>query len=257
LAPSAEANERALTLWRAANVSVREADTLRRYARTLWRLCRATEGLPAIERSVAILEPLGPSRELAYAYSSLSAWRNIAQDYEQSAEFARRAVALAELYGLYDVVCNMINGQAHTQSVMGQDWHGSLADGLEIALIRGLDTQAALIYTTLQELHTLHADYAAAEKYYVDGVAYCDERAIATYGTCLRGGQITVFEATGRWDEAVGLCQEILGMADASPSNRVNPLVRLGLIRARRGEPRAWECLDEAMGHGGRLHGPD
>ena len=255
--PSAEANERALTLWRAAIAPVREADTLRRYARTLWRLCRGAEGLAAIERAVAILEPRGPSRELAYAYSSLSAWRSMAKDYEQSLEFSRRAVALAEQYGLYDVVCNMINGQAHNNSATGQEWQGSLADGLEIALARGLDAQAGLIYSTLQELHTLHAEYVAAEKYYVDGVAYCDDRAIATFGTCLRGGMITVLEATGRWDEAVGLCREILAMVDASPANRINPLVRLGLILARRGEAGVWECLDEAIATADGAGDPD
>ena len=244
---SAEANERALELWRAAKEPVREADTLRRYARTLWRLCRGTDGSAAVEQAVAILEPLGPSPELAHAYASLSTWRSIAKDHEQSTELSRRAVALAEQFGLYDVVCGMINNQAFTKSATDQEWHGPLSDGLEIAMAHGLDAQVGLIYTSLQELHALHADYAAAEKYYVDGVAYCDERAIATYGTCLRGGHVTVLEATGRWDEAVGLSREILAMVDASPANRVNPLVRLGLILARRGEAGAWECLDEAI----------
>jgi DNA-binding CsgD family transcriptional regulator len=46
-------------------------------------------------------------------------------------------------------------------------------------------------------------------------------------------------------------------MVDASPANRINPLVRLGLIRARRGEAGVWECLDEAVATADGVGDPD
>jgi len=52
---------------------------------------------------------------------------------------------------------------------------------------------------------------------------------------------------TGRWDEAVALSAELLSDRGASPINRICPLASLGAIRARRGDPGAWECLDEAL----------
>jgi DNA-binding CsgD family transcriptional regulator len=51
---------------------------------------------------------------------------------------------------------------------------------------------------------------------------------------------------TGRWDEAVALSLDLLSGGGASPINRICPLTSLAVIRARRGEPGAWECLDEA-----------
>jgi DNA-binding CsgD family transcriptional regulator/tetratricopeptide (TPR) repeat protein len=242
-----QANEQALQLWRSAGDPVREADTLRRYARTLWRLCRGEEALAAIDRSVAILEPRGPSRELAFAYSWLAGWRYSEKELEQCGELCRRTLALTEQYGLYDVMCNVMNVQAFYNSDLGRDWQQPLNDALAIALAHGLDAQTGHTYANLQELYIVHGEYLSSEKYYVDGVAYCDERAVAIYGNCLRGAQATVLELTGRWDEAVGLCREVLTKVDASPTSRVNPLVRLGVIRARRGEPGVWECLDEAV----------
>jgi DNA-binding CsgD family transcriptional regulator/tetratricopeptide (TPR) repeat protein len=243
---SAEANERALQLWRVAGDKVREADSMRRYARTLWRLCRGVDATAAIEQSAAMLEPLGPTRELAYAYADFAAL-SVYDDREKSLELALRARTLAERFGLADIICRMLNFEALTNAMMGKEWHDLLRHALDTALAAGLDAQVGLIYTSLQELTTAEADYRSAEKYYVDGVTYCDDRSIVTYGTCLRGGQITVLEHTGRWDEAVSICSEILAMPHASPANRINPLVRLGVIRARRGEPGARECLVEAV----------
>src|SRR5439155_17780684 len=50
---------------------------------------------------------------------------------------------------------------------------------------------------------------------------------------------------TGRWDEAVSLATQLLERSGASPINRLNPLISLGRVRARRGEPGVWKCLDE------------
>jgi DNA-binding CsgD family transcriptional regulator len=47
-------------------------------------------------------------------------------------------------------------------------------------------------------------------------------------------------------DEAVALSIELLASADLSSLYRLHPLHVLGVIRARRGEPGAWEYLDEA-----------
>ena len=64
---AAGALERALDLWRQAGDRRREGAALRRLSRTLWRLCRGQEALAAAGAAVSLLEPLGPSAELAWA----------------------------------------------------------------------------------------------------------------------------------------------------------------------------------------------
>jgi hypothetical protein len=89
--------------------------------------------------------------------------------------------------------------------------------------------------------------FAEGEWVYADGIVYCDERDITTYATFLRSERTKMLEQTGRWDEALALSQEILDMPALAPATRVCPLNRTGTILARRGDPAAWEHLDEAM----------
>ena len=89
--------------------------------------------------------------------------------------------------------------------------------------------------------------YAESARYYRDGVAYCEEHDLGTYLSCLQGVRTATVDRLGRWDESVALSGIVLERVLASPVNRMIPLGTLGRIRARRGEPGVWECLDEAM----------
>lgn len=72
---SADARQAALALWRQADDPVREGDTLRLLTRALWRLCRGAEAVAAAEQALSVLEPLPPTRELAWAYANLAGQR--------------------------------------------------------------------------------------------------------------------------------------------------------------------------------------
>jgi ATP/maltotriose-dependent transcriptional regulator MalT len=117
---------------------------------------------------------------------------------------------------------------------------------LDIALAGGHQQEAARAYTNLCGIHADRREFAEAKRYLAAAVAYCEEHDITTYAICLRGERSSMLERTGRWDEAIALSTEILTEAGPSPANRLCALIRLGAIRARRGEPGAWECLDEA-----------
>ncbi|GAA3194409.1 hypothetical protein GCM10010468_04200 [Actinocorallia longicatena] len=67
---AAEACERALLEWRVAGDRLREGDTLRRLSRISWNMCHGET--VAAEAAVAVLEPLGPGVELAWAYATLA-----------------------------------------------------------------------------------------------------------------------------------------------------------------------------------------
>ena len=63
----------------------------------------------------------------------------------------------------------------------------------------------------------------------------------------MAGERAVALEKTGRWDEALTVAEDLLRRGGPSPIIRLCPLNRIGTIRARRGEPGAWEHLDEAM----------
>ena len=243
---AAAAGERALALWRAAGDRLREGDTLRQLSRTMWRLCRGRESAEAAEAALAVLKPLGPSVELATAYANMAAQRMKDGDNEAAIDLARQAAAIAEPLGASAVLSDALNTEACAIGGQGLDGTDTLRRALEIALRGQHEEQAGRAYANLLSLYCMERRFAEAEPVYADGIAYCDEHDITTFASCLRGERAAL-EETGQWDEAALLAAALVARHGASPINRLNPLISLGKIRARRGEPAAWGCLDEAM----------
>ena len=69
---------------------------------------------------------------------------------------------------------------------------------LEIAISEGLEEQAGRAFANLCSMYCGQRRFAEAEQYFADGVAYCDEHDISTFGTCLRGGRTDFMAQTGR-----------------------------------------------------------
>ena len=240
------AGERALALWREAGDRLREGDALRRLSRIRWNMCRGREAVVAAEAAVSVLEALGPSVELVRAYATSANQRMLYSDHDAAIGLALRAHALATRFEATDVLSDALNTQAASRAAKGLDWAGRMRRALEIALAGGHHQEAARAYTNLCGIHADKREFAEVEWYLAAALAYCEEHDITTYAICLRGELSALRERTGRWDEAVALSSQILIDTGPSPVNRLCALIRLGAMRARRGEPGVWECLDEA-----------
>ena len=246
-ADAAAASQRALELWHVAGDRLREGDTTRRFSCIMWHLCRGRDAEVAAEAAVAILEPLAPGIELARAYANLAALRMLSGHSEAAIEMAQRAQSIAALVGVPEVASDALNTEGVATSVLGGEWTGPLRQALKIALAEGLQAEAGRAYCNLYAVYCGQRRFAEGEPFYTDGIAYCDDHDIATYGTFLRSERASALEKTGRWDEALALSREILEHAAPSPVVRLCPQNRIGAILARRGEPGVWESLDEAM----------
>jgi DNA-binding CsgD family transcriptional regulator/tetratricopeptide (TPR) repeat protein len=241
-----DAGEQALALWRRAGDRLHEGGTLRNLSHALGPLGRGPDAVAAAEAAVTVLEPLGSTAELAWAYSSLARKRMLNAEHQAAIDLAVRAQAIAGPLGALDVLSHALNTQGCSVKRMGGEWTSYLRRALDVALSAGLDDQAAQAFMNLHGSYVDQRRFAEAEQCFIDGVAYCDEHDIGSYAAFLRGERVAALERTGRWDEAVALSTELLARADLSPLYRVRPLQVLGIIRARRGEPGAWEYLDEA-----------
>jgi DNA-binding CsgD family transcriptional regulator/tetratricopeptide (TPR) repeat protein len=248
---AADAGERALALWQAAGDRLREGDTMRHLARAMGSLCRGTDAATLAEASVATLGPLGPSIELARAYVNLAGQRMLDGESAAAIGLAARAEDIAETLGDAEVLSGALNTEGCARASLGQEWTSQLERALDIAVSARLPEQAGRAFTNISGTYGDHRQFAEAERYFAAGVAYCDEHDITTYARCLRSDWITALERTGRWADAEALSMELLSRRNPSPLNRLNPLKLLGLIRARRGEPGAWDHLDQAMSYAG------
>ncbi|MBO3747648.1 AAA family ATPase [Streptosporangiaceae bacterium NEAU-GS5] len=239
------AGESALALWRSVGDARREGDTLRHLSRAYWRLCRRDDAYAVAEQAVAILEPLGESAELAWAYANLAGHAMLGRDNEFAIGLGRRAQDLAKRLGVHGALVDAMITVGTAQSWMGEDWAPELQAALDLGIAHRLASQRGRAYANLQSSYVAERRFAEADKYYCEGVVDCSENDMATYVTCLRGERTVVLERTGRWAEAVALSTELLAET-ASPINRINSLRTLGLLRARLGREGVWELLDEA-----------
>jgi DNA-binding CsgD family transcriptional regulator/tetratricopeptide (TPR) repeat protein len=246
---AAGARERALALWRDAGDRLREGDTLCWLARSLCSLSRGGEAIAAARAAIALLEPLGPTAEVAWAYASLATMWMVRGANADAIALARRAQAVAGRLGLTEVLSDALNTEACAVRAAGGEWAGPLRRALATALAGQHEAAVARAYVNLHACYVADRDWAAAERYFTEGAAYCDDHCLTSYAIFMRSERTSALELTGRWDEAVAICDELLRQGGPSPNIRLCPLNRLGTIRARRGEPGAWECLDEAIGY--------
>jgi DNA-binding CsgD family transcriptional regulator/tetratricopeptide (TPR) repeat protein len=244
---AADARLRALALWRTAGDRLRQGDTVWRLSRAMWRLCRGADALALAEAAVSTLEPLGPTSELAWAYANLANRHMLTGKRDLAVDFARQARAMAEPLGMFEVLSDALNTEGCSVALAGEEGaEALLEEALSIALANGRQEAAGRAYANLHKVLCDRGRYAEAEPYYSEGVAYCEEHDIGTFLTCLKGEQTAVLANLGRWAESIALSKDLLNRV-ASPINRINPLMGLGQVLARRGEGDAWQFLDEAM----------
>jgi DNA-binding NarL/FixJ family response regulator len=244
---AADANRRAIELWRQAGDRLREGETMQRYATTLWRLCRGAESDAMVRSAYEVLEPLGPTRELAQVTLNLAGLTWLAGDRAGAMAFVGRGREMARSLG--DTV-TLVDSLIIEGWLVAQDrgaWRPLLLEALEFALADNLPAKAARAYVNLQSNLIHDLDFAAAQRCFAEGIVLCDDHDLSTYGSCLRGDQAILLRMTGRWDEAVALCELVLSRVSSSIVNRMNPVSELGLIRARRGEPDPWSYLEEGV----------
>jgi DNA-binding CsgD family transcriptional regulator/tetratricopeptide (TPR) repeat protein len=219
---------------------------LRMLSTTLWRLCRGAESDAAAEEAVVILEGLPPDAVLGFAYANLGIahWSTgragglelleKARDLGERLPHAGLVSFAQNAIGLALVVCR------------GEDALPTLEQALSMSLDAGLPEGVGRAYSSLQEAAVSLQMFDAADRYYAEGMAYCEGRELGVFTMCLRGWRSVGQLQRGHWVEAELICNQMLHRPGISPANQMNALRVLGSIRGRRGEAGAWDLLDQA-----------
>jgi DNA-binding CsgD family transcriptional regulator/tetratricopeptide (TPR) repeat protein len=242
---AAQARERAIEIWHGLGDAAREGRDHRKLCAVYWRLCRGQESVAAVRRAIELLEPLGDSSELAYALSveSYNLWPT---DLDAGRAMLRRSSEMATRVGDPILRSDILNNVAGGELLDRRDWTGPMLEALQLGLDAGAEAQAGRAYANAYTFFTREFRFPEAERYWREGIAYCDERDITTYSTCLRGHRAVALVDVGHWDEAAAIAERVLA-CEASPVNLLTSQVTLGLVRARRGEGDPFEVLDAAV----------
>jgi DNA-binding CsgD family transcriptional regulator/tetratricopeptide (TPR) repeat protein len=242
------ARRRALALRRELGDQEQVGANLRLLSTTLWRLCRGDEASEAIREAVTALEPLPPGRELAWAYGALAV-DDMAQGRtdESTMAYVGKARDLAEKFGYPDVVAYVLNAAGLHLVETGHDGLHEIEESLRIAMEADLPEAAGRAYSSLMEAATRQHRFADADRYYAEGLAYCERGELGVFSMCINGWRSRELLFLGRWDEAAEVATQKLSSPGISPVNQLNHLCTLGTIRGRRDEDGAAALLDRAL----------
>ncbi len=228
---AAAARTVSVDLWRELDVPLRVGDGLRKHGVVMWRLARGDEFSSAMSEARAVLEPLGPTEELAWLYAvgaDAVSMEDLSTLYDRSVEMARALDKPA-------VLSYALSGIGLIASATHGDYDTPMQEAIQLALTHGYHQEVGRSYTNLTEY--LHADlrFEEAEPLANDGIQYCDEHDVAVYGNCLHGGSARALADQGHWEDALTHTRVVLESA-ASPINRLFCVVVAGVIAARRGQ---------------------
>src|SRR5690606_12431689 len=244
IAEAVRAQEEALEIWAAAGDRRREGDALRWLSRLAWFEGRRDDAAACLARAIEVLEPLGPSHELAMAYSTRAQLFILSEQLGSAAEWGDRAVAMAEQIGDVDALVHALTNAACLDP--GENRRMQLR-AVRLAQEHGLHEHALRAYTWLVSDCIEERDYANGGRFVEDAIRYATDRDIDTFADYLRGWRARLCLEQGRWAEAEADAADVLRREGSATVVRLPSLPVLGLLRVRRGEAGGEELLDEAL----------
>jgi DNA-binding CsgD family transcriptional regulator/tetratricopeptide (TPR) repeat protein len=248
LAGATEAFRTALDLCRRNGDHAREGEILLRRSSVEVSLGRRHDAAASVDAGLALLEPLGPSPDLAYGYSITASNHMLAREFGPAREWGDKALDLAEALGRPDRIGHTLV-QTGVALLMSGDDDGlaRLRRGHAIATQLGDHVTVSLAFSQLGSGGGEIRRYDLAMPALEAGRAYAAEHEIlvgwsyqsAWYGRCLL--------ELGRWQEAAEVLGEVLASPWCAGITRMVAVTALGRLRARRGDPGVWDALDESL----------
>jgi DNA-binding CsgD family transcriptional regulator/tetratricopeptide (TPR) repeat protein len=216
-------------------------------SRILWWLGRGAEAEAASRRAIAVLEPLGPSAELAMAYSGMSQLMMLSWRIRDSIEWGDRAIELARRLddgeSLAHALTNVGTALSESGDMRGDDL---LEEAVELALAEGYHDHAARAMVNLGWGRLGRRRYVAARETIETGLAFAGRHDLSFYTQYLLGMRAQWCLEQGDWAGAEVDARAVVAIHEAQPSISGHPgLLVLGRLLARRGEEEAGELLDQ------------
>jgi DNA-binding CsgD family transcriptional regulator/tetratricopeptide (TPR) repeat protein len=238
----------ALEIYRSRHDVLGQGRVQRQLARHYGRQGSLAEMLASIQESIALLERLPPTSELALAFVNLAATYGVLRRPD-AVTFGQKGLALGEELDCAEAIYQALDIIGAIELV-----HGDIAAGIaKLDRSRALAEEArdsssvALGFVHLIWMLAMRREWLVAEPYFQPAIGYCRDHGFELFRARLVSLQMEAQFARGRWDEAADTANAILAdSGQLAAPERCAALRVLGSIRARRGDPGYWPLFDEA-----------
>ena len=238
----------AATLRREARDDLREGDDLRVLSHRSYPLKPVDAVRELADRAVGLLEPLGASTELAWAYANRTQLACLTYRHAAVADNAPKAIRLARTCGAsvaakwakaFEAI-STVTRCAADWSAFDAVWQDAKSDpaAVEAAGI----TAVMASWVAMQ-----HHDRAAAERYLLDPTDFFGEHNLPGFWLIRQGTLALLALDAGQCAEAETLAVNVLDRADLTPLHYLQAQVAAATVRARAGRSGVWPLLDQAL----------
>ena len=242
------AREAAIAAWRKLGERGQEAQSLSRLAHLLVLQGRYAESERAIHEALVLIESMPPGPAPLLVLRQHAYLRMLDRDVAEAIEAGHKALDLAQRLGDDEAIIQIGNTIGSSMLVdddpRGVDY---LERSLAAARERDLDYHVANALGNLGSASGEVNRFTAAAGYLEQAMVFARhhdlENALNYEGAWLA----LVRLHQGRWSEAAEGAQEVLRHPAAHTIARIMALLAMGRLRARRGDPGAWDALDEAL----------
>jgi DNA-binding CsgD family transcriptional regulator/tetratricopeptide (TPR) repeat protein len=217
-------------------------------SRLTWLLGQSADSERYAAAAVATLGPLGPSHELAMAYSNLAQLRMFADDTAEVVRWGTKAIELARSLGDREAEAHALNNVGSALSQAGDVIEGRarLMQSLDMALADDAHEHAARAYTNLGSMSVDRRSFHEADQELRAGIAYCTDRDLDTWRLYMSAFLARSLAEQGHYPAAEQYLTDILRRPHLAPITLVWALATAGVLAARRGGGGTSQ-LDEAL----------
>ena len=242
------ARQEAIALWRKLGDARREGANL---AAIAWPLVRSGNN-PSAEKNaaaaVALLRPLGPSREFAEALRMRAHLRMLDRDKDQALEWGGQALRMADQVGdtHSSAASNLVVG---TALLVSDDQRGRayIDHCIELARRENYHELVALAYLNSGSAYGEQYHLVDAERTLVEGLAYAHRHDLDHAVHYMQAWLALTYMYQGRWDEAKAVALSVVEGQNVAAVSRLMALLAVARVASRRGESDSGALLDEAL----------
>jgi DNA-binding NarL/FixJ family response regulator len=220
-------------------------DGLRHLSRLAWTRGLGKDSGEAGSEAIAVLEPLGPSRELAMAYANVGGAAMVVRDMATGHELSRRALEMARQLNQAEPMAYALNNLGCLAFTAGEPE----AEDLLLESLR-LSREHGLFESVHRALFNLFVSLAEARQP-MRSMQYLTDLVDYTSGVQVERCNLDCALAEtrlelGEWEEAERWSRIALAYARSQSDDKSAGMTTLARLHIRRGEPGAEALLDEA-----------